>query len=272
MNVGRVATVTDRELWTVARTRAYLVLSLGFAIVVLGIAWTGGTTGFVPVVLSLLAPIEVLVPALAVAFGYRAVLGDARRGELDVLRTYPVSRPEVVIGVYVGRAAALLVSIAVPLLLAGVLVGLLGGARSTVFATHPGADSVLLYLRFVALTWVFALVALAVALVISTTITSLRGAIALGIALIVALAIGFDLGLIAGLAAGVVPDGSLRWLLALSPNSAYRGLVLETVVGPVGIVDVRAAPVVANVVGLVLWLGGALALAVVTVWPSEKRR
>ena len=272
MKVSRLATLIDRELRTVARTRAYLVLSVGFALVVLGLAWTGGTAGFVPVVLTLLTPMEVLVPALAVAFGYRAVLGDARRGELDVLRTFPVTRFEAVLGVYLGRASALFVAVSLPLLLAGVLAGLLGGASSTVFVTHGGADSVLLYLRFVVLTAVFALVTLAVALVVSTAMTSLRGAIALGVALVVVLVVGLDLGLVAGLAAGVVPDWALQWLLALSPNSAYRGLVLQTVVGPVGLADVRAAPALANVVGLALWLAGGLALAVWTVWPAGRGR
>lgn len=271
MQRSRVATVVDRELRTVVRTRSFLVLWLGFATVVVGLAWIGGPTGFVPVVLTVLTPMEALVPALALAFGYRAVLGDARRGELDVLRTYPVSRLELVLGVYLGRLAALIVAVIVPLLIAGIVTAVLSGSRSTVFAAHGGADSAVLYLRFVVLTTGFAAVALAAAVVVSTAVSSLRGAIAAGTALLIALVVGFDLGLVAGLAGGVVPDALLQYLLALSPNSAYRGLVFDLVVGPVGLSGARTAPALANVVGLALWLVGALALAVWTVWPGGAR-
>lgn len=269
MRSARVAAVVDREVRTVARSRALWVLGLGFALVVVGLAWAGGPAGFVPVVLTLLTPLEVLVPALALAVGYRAVLGDAQRGELDVLRTYPLARRELVLGVFLGRGAALLVAVVGPLLVAGALAAVLGGAKSTVFATHGGADSVWLYLRFVVLTGGFALVALSVALVVSTAARSLRGAIALGAAAAVVLVVGLDLGVVAGLAGGVVPEGALPWLLSLSPNSAYRGLVLQTVVGAVGPTGVETAPLLANGFGLALWLVGALTLAGVTVWPGD---
>lgn len=271
MERSHLESIIDRELRTVVRTRTFLVLSLGFTAVVLGLAWVGGTTGFVPVILTLLMPMEVLVPALALAFGYRAVLDDARRGELDVLRTYPVSRSEFVLGVYLGRAAALLVAVLVPLLLAGLMTAVLSGTRSTVFVAHGGADSVLLYLRFVVLTAAFAAVALAVALVVSTAVRTLRGAIAAGTALLIVIVVGLDLGLVAGLAGGVIPDGLLQFLLALSPNSAYRGLVLELVIGPVGLGGARHAPAAANLVGLGIWLAGALAMAAWTVWRGRAR-
>lgn len=266
MERSHVETVIERELRTVVRTRSFLVLSLGFTAVVLGLAWIGGTTGFVPVVLTLLTPMEVLVPALALAFGYRAVLGDARRGELEVLRTYPVTRLELVLGVYLGRIAALLVAVMVPLLLAGIMTAVLSGPRSTVFEAHGGADSALLYLRFVVLTAGFAAVGLAVALVVSTAVSSLRAAVAAGAALLIMLVVGFDLGVVAGLAGGVVPDALLQVVLALSPNSAYRSLVFDTVVAPVGFSGARTAPAVLNVIGLTLWLAGALALSAWTVW------
>ncbi|MFC7081678.1 ABC transporter permease [Halorussus caseinilyticus] len=115
-SVNRLFAVVGRELTTVVRTRAFLALAGGFAAVVAVLAWTAGAVGYVPLVLDLLTPVEVLVPALALAFGYRSVLGDDERGELDVIRTYPVSRATFVLGVYLGRAAALLVALVVPLL------------------------------------------------------------------------------------------------------------------------------------------------------------
>ncbi|WP_276280375.1 ABC transporter permease [Halorussus caseinilyticus] len=269
-SVNRLFAVVGRELTTVVRTRAFLALAGGFAAVVAVLAWTAGAVGYVPLVLDLLTPVEVLVPALALAFGYRSVLGDDERGELDVIRTYPVSRATFVLGVYLGRAAALLVALVVPLLGVALLVPAFGGVGTTVIASHAAMDSPLLYLRFVVLTAAFALVLMGAALAISTTAGTTRAGIVVAVALGVALVVGFDAGIVAGLAGGVVPEGALELVLALSPNSAFRGLVLETVVGGVESGAPAASPV-ASVLGLLLWLVGTLAVAVVTVWPESRR-
>lgn len=265
---ARGLVLVERELQTVRRTRTFALLAAGFAAVVLGVAWTGGGVrgGYVPVALDLLAPMEVLVPVLAFAFGYRAVRGDADRGELDTLRTYPLSRASLVLGVYVGRAAALLVVVLGSLLLAGLVVPLAAGPSTDVIASHAGADSALLYLRFVALTAGFALVALAVAVTASAAARSGRQALVLAVGLLLALVVALDLAVVASLAGGLVPDGGLAWLVAASPNSAYRGLVLETVVGAVTAPETRAAVPALNVAGLLAWLVGALVVAAVSVW------
>lgn len=266
MNRTRILATVERELVTVRRTPALLVTAAGFGVVLLALAWAGGSTGYVPVVLTLLTPLEVLVPTLAVAIGYRAIRADAQRGELELLRTYPITRGETVVGVYLGRAVVLLVALFVPLSLVATLVLVTGGAQSTVFPTHGGADSVLLFVRFVVLSALYGLVTLAAAIAVSSAARSLRGAIALGTGLIVVVAIGLDLALVAGLAAGVVPDGALQWLLAASPNSAYRGLVMQTVVAAVGASTFDAAPAAANLLGLSLWLAAGLGLARETLW------
>ncbi|WP_458207984.1 ABC transporter permease [Haladaptatus sp. NG-SE-30] len=268
-SLDRLFAVAGRELTTVVRTRAFLLLAFAFALVVAALAWTTGTVGYVPLVLDLLTPVEVLVPALALAFGYRTVLADEERGELDVIRTYPVSRETFVVGAYLGRAAALLVAVVTPLLAVAVLVPLFGGVGTTVIASHAASDSPVLYLRFVVLTAAFVLVMTAAAIAVSTTTESTWAALAFGVALGVAFVVGFDAAIVAGLAGGVVSEGGLSLLLGLSPNSAFRGLVLETVVGGVDS-GAPAASLVASLLGLVLWLGGSLAVAVVTVWSGRR--
>ena len=271
MNRSALLAVAGRELGTVVRTRSSVALAAVYALLVVGVAWTAGLSGYLSATLDLLAPMEALVPALALAFGYRSVYDDARSGELDVIRTYPVSRAGFVLGVYLGRLAPLLVVVATPFVAVAVLVAVGGGAGSSVIASHGGADTWVLLVRFAVLTELFAAVALAVALVVSTVARSLRGAIALGVAAAVALVVGFDLGIVAALGAGPVGEGSLQWLLAASPNSAYRGLVLQTVLGAVTTLPTPAASAPANLLGLLAWLVGALALAVVTVWPGGGR-
>jgi ABC-2 type transport system permease protein len=264
--LDRLFAVVGRELTTVVRTRAYVALAVSFALIVGGLAWTANTVGYVPLVLDLLTPVEVLVVALAVAFGYRAVLGDRERGELDVVRTYPVSRPTFVLGVYLGRASALLVAVLVPLAAVAVLVPVFGGVGTGVIASHAGTDSPAVYARFVALTALFTLVVAAAAVAVSAAARTGRSGLALAVTLGLALAVGFDAGILAGLAGGAISEGALQWLLALSPNSAYRGLVLETVVGGVGETGVPTASPAASALGLVGWLAGTLAVAVQSVW------
>jgi ABC-2 type transport system permease protein len=270
VTVDRLLATADRELTTVVRTRAFLALALGFAVVVVGLAWTGGPAGYLPAVLALLTPVEVLVPALALAFGYRAISGDATRGELDVVRTFPVARSTYVVGVYLGRAAALLVAVLSPLLAVVPLVALAGGTKTDVIASFAGADSFVLYVRFVVLVAGFALVVLAVALAVSTIARSGRSALVAAVTVALLLVVGLDLAVVTGLGVGIVGDAGLGYLLALSPNSAFRGLVLDTVVGAAAPTGPAARPVAA-VLGLLAWLVAALALAAVTVWSPARR-
>ncbi|WP_439026710.1 ABC transporter permease [Haloarchaeobius sp. DT45] len=269
----RLFTVVDRELTTVIRTPVYVAAALGFAVVVLGLTLASGTSGYVPLTVDLLTPVEFLVPLLAVAFGYRAIQTDAAGKELAVLRTYPLPRWAYVLGVYLGRATAVLSVVFVTLVLAGVLVALFGPGGNPAIATHGGEGSFAGYLRFVLLSTLYAAVVLAAVVGISTVATTGRSAIAAAVGLVVLLVVGLDLGLVGALSAGFVGPDTLRYLLALSPNSAFRGLVLALSVETVEAAAVPASAIVADFVGLVLWLGGWLALATATVWqPPEEGR
>jgi ABC-type transport system involved in multi-copper enzyme maturation permease subunit len=262
----RLFAVVGRELSTVVRTRAFLVLGGGFAAVVTALAWSTGPVGYTPHVLELLTPVEVLVPALALALGYRSVLGDAERGELDLIRSSPVSRATYVGGVYLGRAAALLVAVLVPLFGVAGFVVLSPGTKTSVIASHSGLDSPVLYVRFVFLTAVFALVVMAAAVAVSAAARSTRAGLAMAVALGVALVLGFDAGIVAGLSGGMVSAGAIEPLLAFSPNSAYRGLVLDVALSGVsGGVDVSPA---VHALGLAAWFLGSLAVATLTAWPT----
>ncbi|MDY6775750.1 MAG: ABC transporter permease subunit [Halobacteria archaeon] len=265
--VSRTRTVAEREIDTVARTRVYLGLILGFAGVVTAISWVGGgaKSGFVPTVVDLLTPVEVIVPVLGFAFGYRTVLGDRRRGELDLLSTYPIDRLPYIVGVFVGRGVVLAVGTALSLLPAAALAYLVSSPESAIFASHSGADSVVLYLRFVAVTTAFSLVVLSAAIAVSAVANTVRGAVVLVVILLVVLVAGLDLGVLGLLSQGVVSDESLTQVLAVSPNSAYRGLVLETVVSAaMGAESWKAASPVASLVGLAAWLVVSLGIAVVS--------
>lgn len=256
-------TIIGRELRTIVRTRTFFILGLAFAAVVLGITWVSGSirAGYVPTLVDLLTPLELLVPAVAVAFGYRAILGDAERGELDVLKTYPVSSREIVAGVYVGRAIGLLTAIVAPLVITALTVVVAQEEGRTLYASHAGVDSPILFGRFVVLTILFALTVLAIAIAISAVVSGTRSAIALSVVALVVLLVGLDLALVYGLAAGTIGDGSLVYALAISPLSAYRGLVFESAIVVAAGTGPAAASPIASLVSLAVWTAASLGVA-----------
>ncbi|WP_227131189.1 ABC transporter permease subunit [Halorubellus salinus] len=268
----RLFAVADRELVTMLRTPQYVLVAVGFVVVVLGLAVASGLTGYVPLAVDLLAPVEVLVPLLAVAFGYRSLGAGTETTERPVLRTYPMPRWAYVGGVYVGRAVVVCSLVFATLLVAGVLVPFLGPEGSSVVATHGGEGSFGAYLRFVVLATAYAAVVLAAVLAVSAVTSTARTAVAAAVALFVLVTVGVDLAFVGALASGVFGPESLRYLQALGPNGAFRGLVLTLVVRTVDAAAIPSSVVVASAIGLAVWLTGALALATAFVWPTPQER
>jgi len=261
--VAQIARVVDRERRTLARTRTFVILGVGFAAIVLGLAWSSGGTsgGYVPTVVGLLTPLELLVPVLAVAFGYRAITGDAERGELDVLSTYPIGAHHHVLGVYLGRAIGLLVVVFVSLLLVAIAIVFLRTEPVGWYASHASTDSPILFARFTLLTAFFALTILAIAIAVSAVAREARTVIVLAVTALVVVLVGLDLALVYGFASGIIGDGSLLHAIAFSPLSAYRGLVFESVVITAAGTGPQTASVPSSVFGLLVWTVGSLVVA-----------
>ena len=256
-----------RELSTALRLRTYVGLWFGLVGVFLGIAWFGGgmQVGYVSTIIDLLTPLELLVPVVAFAFGYRAILDDERRGILDVLRTYPLPSWQIVVGVYLGRAIGLVTVLSTALSFLVFPVFVTEAYRPLFYATHTGPDSPGLFLRFIVLTACFALVVLAISIAISALVSTARTAImAVGLALFALLFLA-DITLVFGLSRGLFEEASLINWLAISPLSAYRGLVLETTVAVTAGTGPRTASPIASVVGLCVWGIGSLAIAAITI-------
>lgn len=258
--------VFRRELATVRRTPGYAVLAVGLLVVLGGLVAVGGggATGFVPAVVDLLLPTEVLVPLLAVVLGYRALFADAASGELAVIRTYPVSAVAYVLGVLLARTVALAALVGGPFALVGAYVWLTAAPDTGIFATHAGVDSSVLFVRFIALVVPFGAAYLSLSAAVSTIATSRRSAVALGVLALLAGVLGGDLAVLRSLSAGASPSGVAE-SIAVTPNGAFRGLVFEHVIGIAfapegGFVDTGRA--VASLVGWSV-LGAAAAVAAV---------
>jgi ABC-2 type transport system permease protein len=258
--LGGVGPIAWRELSTVVRTRGYLLLSFGLLAVFLGVLRSGGGIrgGYVPTAVDLLLPLELLVPLVAVALGYRAFSGD--NDDRSVLRTYPVSDRSLAAGVFAGRFVGLAAIVGAPLAIVGLVVSAVGGPTSPVFAIHQGVDSPVLFVRFIALTICFGAAVLAMTMAASVLVRTGRATLAAALAVLVVVVAGGDLLALIGLTAGVVEDDLLGTALAVSPNAAYRGLVLELVVG-VATDRGAAIDVPVAVAGLAGWT--AIGLAVI---------
>lgn len=261
-----VIDVAQREFVTVVRTPMLLLLSAGYVLLVAGISWLGASGAYLALVLDLLTPVEVLVPVLAFALGYRALLGDRESGELETIQTYPIQGSGYVLGVYLGRAVVVLGVVLVGLFVSAVFVPMSQDTQLSVIASHATVDSPTLYFRYVFLTAIFALVVLALAILVSAAARSTRGGLALAAGTVIALVVGFDSALLGALTGGLVSPDGITALLALSPASAYRSLVFALSVAPTG-VSVPAGPtVLVSSLGLTLWFAGSLGFASVLAW------
>ncbi|NHN49382.1 ABC transporter permease [Halostella sp. JP-L12] len=262
------ATVLEREVTTLRRSRTIWLLAAAFFAIIVGIGAISETSGYVPLTLTLLMPVELLVPALTAAVGYRAVLADRERGETSVLQTYPLDAGSYVMGIYCGRLAWTLFVVAGSLLVAGATVSF-ASPPAAVLAEYSGLDSPVYYLRFVVLTTAFAAVFLALMVLLSTLARSARRGLVTALTLTVAVAIGLDLAILFGLTGGIIGESILPWYLALSPVSAYRGLVMTYVAAPVATTVVRPAAPLVSVLSLCLWAVTSLLAAAITAWTSS---
>ncbi|MEF8780581.1 MAG: ABC transporter permease subunit [Haloferacaceae archaeon] len=266
--IAPVSAIARRELRSTTRSTGGLLFAGGLAVALVGVAYAGGgyRGSYLAVTADLLTALEVLVPVVAVAFGYRTLLSDARSGELDVLRTYPLAPWQHVGGAFLGRAIPLTAVVLAPFLVIAGLVSVSSTPQATVFATHSTADSPVLFARLAVLSLFYALVALAIGVAISAVATSARSGIALAVGAVVGIVLVSDLAIVGGLAAGALGGESIHGVLALSPASAFRGLVFETVIAVAGGAGPETASPLASVAGLLGWLIGSLAIAVGALW------
>lgn len=268
----QVVSVAQREFTTLVRTRTYAALALAFGLFVVALPVLGGIGGYLPLVLDLLTPVEVLVPLLAFGFGAWTFLADAERGELEVVRTYPVTRTTYVAGAYLGRAVGLLAALIVPLAVAGVLTPFLRDPTTSVVAVHGTVDSPAFFLRFLVIAAVYALVTLALAMAVSAAAQTRTQGVALAVLAVLVVVLGLDFLVVAGVAGGILGEGSLAVVLGFTPPGAFRGLVLATAAGGLVESGPPAASILASVVGLALWFVAALAAATFAVWTPQRHQ
>ena len=114
MQTRQILTLAAKELRDRLRNRWVLAVALVFAVFSLVIAYAGGAQqGAVGLrsleftIASLVSLVIYLVPLIALLLGFDAIVGERERGSLDLLLALPITRAELLLGKYLGLAAAL---------------------------------------------------------------------------------------------------------------------------------------------------------------------
>lgn len=215
--------------WFVLYGLAFTALAVAVSFVSLASAGSEGLAGFGRTAAGLLNLVMLVVPLMALTAGAGSVAGERERGTLVYLAAQPVTRTEVLVGKFVGLAAAFVAC-------------LCGGfGLSALVLSSRGAVGVGPFALLVAATSLLALVMLAVGFAIS--VCSRKASVASGVALStwLFLVLLSDLGLMAGSVLFKLRVQELFALSVLNPLQAFKlGVVhlLEgslDVLGPVGV-------------------------------------
>lgn len=237
-----------RNRWALALTALFASLS----VLVVALGGQGGVIRTDAVVVSLVELAALLLPLVALVYGYDAVVGSDEAGWLGVLFALPVPRSRVVVGTYLGRLAVLGGAV-----VAGFGVGGLWLAST---GRLPSA-----YLGLVGAAVLAGAAFLALSLLISTLAAEKTHALGGTLLLWVWLALVHDLVSVGLIAADLVGPDWLAVFVLANPATIFRVLALQsvpTVTGGMAEVLVGSGLTTLVLVGaLVAWIVGPVWLA-----------
>jgi len=238
MEMRIVATLFRKEISDSFNNRWFVLYAVAFTGLALLLSWlslnagTGysGFAAFGRTAASLVNLVLLIVPLMALTIGAGSLSGEQERGTLSYLLAQPVNRIEVLVGKYLGLAAALLGALAFGFGLSGLIIAGRGGQ------TDASA-----YILLATFAFVLALAMLSVGFFIS--VLTRKAAVATGVALFLWLAFVFggDLGLMGTAVAFKLPIQALFNLALLNPLQVFKMSALLSinatldVLGPTGI-------------------------------------
>ena len=224
-----VLVIAGREFREGLRNRWVLAATLVLAVLALTLAFVGSTpTGTVKAspleitVVSLSSLSIFLLPLMALILAYDGIAGEAEKGTLLLLLSYPVARWQIILGKFAGHTLILAVATIVGFGAAGIAVAMGQEVWSdgwTPFLVMMGS-SILLGAAFAA-----------IGTLISAWARERAVAAALGIAVWLVFVIIFDMALLGLLAADTqqrIGAETVPYLLMLNPADVYRFLNLTS--------------------------------------------
>ena len=245
-----VLSIMSRELQTVVATPAGWALIGGTGGVVLLTAALSAPGGYQATAVDLYVMLELLIPTVGVAIGYRGLLHDRLSGEWSIHRAMGVRPITYVIGALAGQATVL------GLLVGGGTAGAtllvwFGRSRPLSFlASNPAVADPAPMLWLIGLSVGYAVVIAAVVGLLSVYARDRRSAVVGSVVVVGALIIGLD-------AVTILASVPLSVMVLVSPGAAYRTLVLT-----VGAGLSTGGPVLLSLIGWGGWAIIAIALSV----------
>lgn len=265
MELNQVITIAGKEFRDRIRNRWVLAIALVFAVFALLIAYFGGAqegaVGFRSIevtIASLVSLVIYLVPLIALVLGFDAIVGERERGSLDLLLSMPITRFELLLGKYLGLAAALALST-----VAGF------GLVAMVLAAQLDAQAWLHYLGFMLSSVLLGMSFLSLAVLLSVLAGERTRASGMAIATWFFFVLVFDLLLLGALVAssGHWGDAIFPYLLLGNPAAVFRVLnilAIDEMRTLYGLASVFPAALSnAWLLGLVMlgWIAAPLAIA-----------
>lgn len=234
---ANLLTIARRELRDAVGSRWFILYTIAFAALGLGVSYASGASaggsgvaGYGRTSAGLINLVLLVVPLMALTAGAGAIAGDRERGMLGYLLSQPISRGEFLLGKFVGLAAALASSLCLGF-----------GVCAAVLATQGSEASPAGLVRLAGLSLFLATSMLSVGLLISTF--ARRANVAIGTSIFVWLALVFATDLIL-MAATMTLRLSIEQLFGLSmlnPMQVFKMWSLQTieasldVLGPAGL-------------------------------------
>jgi Cu-processing system permease protein len=255
-----------RNRWVVLIALAMAAFALILAL--LGSVPTGMTkiSSLAVTVVSLASLSIFFIPLIALLLTYDSIVGEAERGTLILLLSYPVARWQVIVGKFCGALILLSLAIALGYGSAGIAISL---TAETAFTEQAWSSFAKLLLSSVLLGAVF----LSLGFLISTSLRERGTAAAAAIGSWIFFVLLYDMGLLGLLASGAgntIGTDLVIGLLLANPTDAYRMFNLvgsdETAIlsGMAGLSLERQIPAMVPIAVMVAWvalpLGGACAV------------
>ncbi|WP_326534755.1 ABC transporter permease [Pseudorhodoferax sp.] len=220
LQVRQVLTLASKELSDRLRNRWVIAVALVFTVFSLAITWFGsaaqgqiGPRSIEITVTSLVSLVIYLIPLIALLLGFDAIVGERERGSLDLLLALPITRLELLLGKYLGLAAALALSTLAGFALVAVLLW-----------QRFGWNGLYHYGGFVISAVLMGLAFLSLAVLLSVLARDRARATGMAIALWFVLVLVFDLLLLGVLVAsgGEIAGDGFAYLLLLNPSDIFR--------------------------------------------------
>ena len=220
MEFAQIGTIAGKEFWDRIRNRWILAIALVFTVFALAIAYFGGaqqgTVGFRSIeftIASLVSLVIYLIPLIALILGFDAIVGERERGSLDLLLSMPITRFELLLGKYLGLAAALAFST-----LAGF------GLVAMVLSTQLDLTALFHYFGFMISSVLLGMAFLSLAVMVSVFAADRTRASGMAIALWFFFVLVFDLLLLGALVASGGRYGGeiFPYLLLANPADVFR--------------------------------------------------